>query len=84
MQTASPPACEALVRLASPGRAVQRAGIADLTFNGLQTGNNQFSIDGIDATRVDEAFMSNGSERGARLLTGSLDTISEFGVQSGD
>lgn len=70
--------------LLTPGAVLRGSAIADLTFNGLQTGNNQFSIDGIDATRVDEAFMSNGSERGARLLTGSLDTISEFGVQSGD
>ncbi len=70
--------------LLTPGAALRGNNIADLTFNGLQSGNNQFSIDGIDATRVDEAYMSNGSERGARLLTGSLDTISEFKVQSGD
>jgi len=70
--------------LLTPGAVLRGSYIADLTFNGLQSGNNQFSIDGVDATRVDEAFMSNGSERGARLLTGSLDTISEFEVQSGD
>ena len=70
--------------LLTPGAVLRGSALADLTFNGLQTSNNQFSIDGIDATRVDEAFISNGSERGARLLTGSLDTISEFGVQSGD
>ncbi len=70
--------------LMTPGAVLRGPYIADLTFNGLQSGNNQFSIDGIDATRVDEAYMSNGSERGARLLTGSLDTISEFKVQSGD
>lgn len=70
--------------LLTPGAVLRSSEIADLTFNGLQSGNNQFSMDGIDATRVDEAYMSNGSERGARLLTGSLDTISEFKVQSGD
>ncbi len=70
--------------LMTPGAVLRSSEIADLTFNGLQSGNNQFSMDGIDATRVDEAYMSNGSERGARLLTGSLDTISEFKVQSGD
>ncbi|HEY6339883.1 MAG TPA: carboxypeptidase regulatory-like domain-containing protein [Bryobacteraceae bacterium] len=70
--------------LLTPGAVLRGGYIADLTFDGLQSGNNQFSIDGIDATRVDEAYMSNGSERGARLLTGSLDTISEFKVQSGD
>lgn len=70
--------------LLTPGAVLRGSYIADLTFDGLQSGNNQFSIDGIDATRVDEAYMSNGSERGARLLTGSLDTINEFKVQSGD
>jgi outer membrane receptor protein involved in Fe transport len=70
--------------LLTPGAVLRSSEIADLTFDGLQSGNNQFSMDGIDATRVDEAYMSNGSERGARLLTGSLDTISEFKVQSGD
>jgi outer membrane receptor protein involved in Fe transport len=70
--------------LLTPGAVLRSSEIADLTFNGLQSGSNQFSIDGVDATRVDEAYMSNGSERGARLLTGSLDTISEFKVQSGD
>jgi hypothetical protein len=70
--------------LLTPGAVLRSSEIADLTFNGLQSGNNQFSMDGIDATRVDQAYMSNGSERGARLLTGSLDTINEFKVQSGD
>jgi hypothetical protein len=70
--------------LMTPGAVLRSSEIADLTFNGLQSGNNQFSMDGIDATRVDAAYMSNGSERGARLLTGSIDTVSEFKVQSGD
>jgi len=70
--------------LLTPGAVLRSSEIADLTFNGLQSSNNTFSMDGIDATRVDEPYMSNGSERGARLLTGSLDTISEFKVQSGD
>jgi outer membrane receptor protein involved in Fe transport len=70
--------------LLTPGAVLRSSEIADLTFDGLQSGNNQFTMDGIDATRVDEWYMSNGSERGARLLTGSLDTISEFKVQTGD
>ena len=49
--------------LFSPGAVLRSSQIADLTFNGLQSGNNQFSMDGIDATRVDAAYMSNGSER---------------------
>ena len=56
--------------------------IADLTFNGLHTVSNQFQIDGVDASRIDQPYMANGLERGARLLTGSLDTISEFRVQT--
>ncbi|MGH9768176.1 MAG: hypothetical protein ACREAB_12130 [Blastocatellia bacterium] len=35
-----------------------------------------------EASRVDQPYMANGFERGARLLTGSLDTISEFRVQT--
>lgn len=70
--------------LLTPGAVFRSNYIADLTFNGLQSVDNQFSIDGIDASRVDEPYMANGYERGARLLTGSLDTISEMKVESGD
>jgi hypothetical protein len=56
----------------------------DLTFNDLHSVHNQFSIDGIDASRVDQPYMANGYERGARLLTGSLDTIEQFNVQTSD
>ncbi len=56
--------------------------IADLSFNGLQTVDNQFAIDGVDASRVDQAYVANGLERGARLLTGSLESIDEFRVQT--
>jgi outer membrane receptor protein involved in Fe transport len=67
-----------------PGAVARSNYIADLSFDGLHTVHNQFSIDGIDASRVDQPYMSNGYERGARLLTGSLDTISEFRVQTSD
>ena len=60
--------------LLMPGAIARSNYIADLAFNGLHTVHNQFSIDGVDATRVDQPYMSNGYERGARLLTGSLDT----------
>ncbi|MBO0797183.1 MAG: TonB-dependent receptor [Blastocatellia bacterium] len=66
-----------------PGAVAASNFISDLSFNGLHTVHNQFSIDGIDASRVDQPYMANGFERGARLLTGSLDTISEFKVQTG-
>jgi Carboxypeptidase regulatory-like domain/TonB dependent receptor-like, beta-barrel len=65
-----------------PGAVARSNFIADLSFNGLHTVHNQFQIDGIDASRVDQPYMANGFERGSRLLTGSLDTIAEFRVQT--
>ncbi|MGH9852014.1 MAG: TonB-dependent receptor [Blastocatellia bacterium] len=65
-----------------PGAVARSNFIADLSFNGLHTVHNQFQIDGIDASRGDQPYMANGFERGARLLTGSLDTIAEFRVQT--
>ncbi len=70
--------------LLTPGAVLRSNYIADLSFNGLHSVHNQFSIDGIDASRVDQPYMANGFERGARLLTGSLDTIDEFKVQTSD
>jgi hypothetical protein len=70
--------------LLTPGATVREGYIADLSFNGLSDVGNTFSIDGIDATRIDDPYMSNGSERGARLLTGSLDSIGEFSIQTGN
>ena len=68
--------------LLAPGAVARSNYIADLSFNGQHTVHNQFSIDGVDATRVDQPYMSNGYERGARLLTGSLDTVAEFRAQT--
>ncbi|MBV8818723.1 MAG: TonB-dependent receptor, partial [Acidobacteriaceae bacterium] len=68
--------------LLTPGAVAVSNYIADTTFNGMQSIHNQFSIDGIDASRVDQPYMANGFERGARLLTGSLDTVEEFRVQT--
>ena len=70
--------------LLTPGAIFRSNFIADLTFDGLHSVHNQFSIDGIDASRVADPFMANGFERGARLLTGSLDTIEQFNVQTSD
>src|SRR5262245_2361984 len=66
-----------------PGAIARTNYIADLTFNGLHSVHNSYSIDGIDASRVDQPYMANGYERGARLLTGSLDSIQEFQVNTG-
>ena len=68
--------------LLTPGAIFRSNFIADLTFDGLHSVHNQFSIDGVDASRVDQPYMANGFERGARLLTGSLDTIEQFNVQT--
>jgi hypothetical protein len=68
--------------LLAPGAVARTNLIADLSFNGLQTVDNQFAIDGVDASRVDQAYVANGLERGARLLTGSLESIDEFRVQT--
>ena len=70
--------------LLTPGAILRSNFIADLTFDGLHSVHNQFSIDGIDASRVDQPYMANGFERGARLLTGSLDTVEQFNVQTSD
>src|SRR5580658_5259578 len=70
--------------LLTPGAVAVYNYIADTTFNGMSSVSNQFSIDGIDASRVDEPYMANGFERGARLLTGSLDTVEQFNVQTSD
>ena len=70
--------------LLTPGAIFRSNFIADLTFDGLHSVHNQFSIDGIDASRVDQPYMANGFERGARLLTGSLDTVEQFNVQTSD
>jgi hypothetical protein len=68
--------------LLTPGAVARSNYIADLSFDGLHSVHNQFSIDGIDASRVDQPYMANGYERGARLLTGSMETVAEFKVQT--
>ncbi|BDC48685.1 hypothetical protein F183_A10010 [Bryobacterales bacterium F-183] len=70
--------------LLSPGAVARSNFIADMGFNGMHTIANNFSIDGVDGSRVDQPYMANGFERGARLLTGSLETIGEVRVQSGN
>lgn len=65
-----------------PGAVARSSYLFDLSFDGLHTVHNQYSIDGVDASRVDQPYMANGYERGARLLTGSMESISEFKVQT--
>lgn len=73
----------ARLSLLAPGATLRSGEIADLSFNGLELESNTFSIDGIDSTRLDYSFIGNGSERGARLFTGSMSSIGQFSIQTG-
>jgi hypothetical protein len=66
--------------LFTPAAKVSSSGVATLAFNGTNIAQNNFLLDGTDATHVDNAFMSNGRERGARLQTASSESIQEFRV----
>jgi hypothetical protein len=68
--------------LLSPGAVARSSGLSDLAFNGLHPAHNNITMDGVDANRGDQATLSDGFGRGARLLTGSLETMAEFRVQS--
>ena len=64
--------------LLTPGAVASTNILANISFNGQQITANRYTIDGVDSTRVDYPYIANGFERGARLLTGSLETISQF------
>lgn len=66
----------------TPGAVGRTASLSDLAFNGLHPSHNNFTLDGVDASRGDQPVVTNGFERGARLLTGSLDSLSEFRIQT--
>jgi len=68
--------------LLAPGALTRTNQLADLSFNGLFSVHNQYSIDGVEATRIDQPYVANGLERGARLLTGGLDSIAEFRIHT--
>jgi outer membrane receptor protein involved in Fe transport len=66
--------------LFAPG-VVQTIGlIASIAVNGTSVSQNNFLLDGIDATRIDESYPSNGFERGSRLQTASVESIEEMRV----
>ncbi len=68
--------------LFAPSAKVSSSGVANLTFNGTDSAQNNFLLDGTDATHVDNSYMSNGRERGARLQTASSESVAEFRVLS--
>jgi hypothetical protein len=66
--------------LFAPG-VVQTVGlIAAIAVNAADVSQNNFLLDGVDATRIDDAYPSNGFERGSRLQTASVESIEEFRV----
>src|SRR5262249_38104676 len=66
--------------LFAPG-VVQTAGlVASIAVNATSVSQNNFLLDGIDATRIDDSYPSNGFERGSRLQTASVESIEEMRV----
>ena len=64
----------------APG-VVQTSGlIASIAVNATSVSQNNFLLDGIDATRIDDSYPSNGFERGSRLQTASVESIEEVRV----
>ena len=66
--------------LSAPG-VVQTSGLlASIAVNATSVSQNNFLLDGIDATRIDDSYPSNGFERGSRLQTASVESIEEVRV----
>ena len=66
--------------LFAPG-VVQTIGlVASIAVNATGTSQNNFLLDGIDATRIDDSYPSNGFERGSRLQTASVESVDEVRV----
>ncbi len=66
--------------LFTPAAKITSSGVAALAFNGTDSAQNNFLLDGTDVTHIDNSFMSNGRERGARLQTASSESVEEFRV----
>ena len=64
----------------TPGAVQSSNFVASVSFNGTGSAQNNFMLDGIDATRIDNFFPSNGWERGSRLQTASVESVQEFRV----
>lgn len=66
--------------LFAPGAKIYTSGMANMTFNGTNNEQNNYLLDGTDATWVHASYLPNGLERGARLLTASSESVEEFRV----
>lgn len=71
--------------LFTPGVVAYYSNLSSLSFNGLssETSNNNFLLDGTDATNVENNRPSAAGERGPRLQTGSIEGLEEFKIVSG-
>ena len=66
--------------LFAPGVVQTSSLVASIAVNATGVSQNNFLLDGIDATRIDDSYPSNGFERGSRLQTASVESIEEFRV----
>jgi hypothetical protein len=66
--------------LFAPGVIQTSSLIASISVNATSVSQNNFLLDGVDATRIDDSYPSNGFERGSRLQTASLESIEEVRV----
>ena len=66
--------------LFAPGVVQTSSLIASISVNATSVSQNNFLLDGIDATRIDDSYPSNGFERGSRLQTASVESIEEIRV----
>src|SRR5262245_51193884 len=66
--------------LFAPGVIQTSSLIASISVNATSVSQNNFLLDGIDATRIDDSYPSNGFERGSRLQTASVESIEEVRV----
>jgi carboxypeptidase family protein len=66
--------------LFAPGVVQTSSLIASISANATSVSQNNFLLDGIDATRIDDSYPSNGFERGSRLQTASVESVEEIRV----
>jgi Carboxypeptidase regulatory-like domain/TonB dependent receptor len=66
--------------LFAPGVVQTSSLIASISANATSVSQNNFLLDGVDATRIDDSYPSNGFERGSRLQTASVESIDEIRV----
>jgi hypothetical protein len=71
--------------LLTPGGVATYSNLSSITFNGMnsETSNNNFLLDGTDATNIENNRPSAAQERGPRLQTGSIEGLDEFKVSAG-